>query len=137
MEVPKPKDGHGWLMDGNGNIVPHWFDGDCLPKLLIDDDDVPSDDDYEDDGITMNELDDKDDEDWNDSVNVTAAKRCVKETPITSHYLYENLPVKSIFTTIALLPRILILLAILFTSHTGQYMPHTGQYMPKDAVFEC
>ena len=42
-----------------------WFDGDCLQKLLIDDDYVPdsdeSDDDYEDDHIAINELDDLDD----------------------------------------------------------------------------
>ena len=76
IEVPKPTVWHGWLTDGYGNMTPHLFDGDCLPKLLIDDDDVPCDDDYEDDDITMNEFDD---EVWNDIVNVhvTAAKRCV------------------------------------------------------------
>ena len=67
MEVQKPTNGHGWLMDGDGNIVPLWFDGDCLQKLLIDDDNVPdsdeSDEDYEDDDIAMNELDGLDDED--------------------------------------------------------------------------
>ena len=36
MEVPKPTDGHGWLMDGDDNMVPLWFDDDCLQKLLID-----------------------------------------------------------------------------------------------------
>ena len=81
MEVPKPTYGHGWLMDGDGNMVPHWFDGDCFPTLLIDDDDVPdseeSEDDYEDNDISMNELNDEDDEDWNGIVNVTAAKICV------------------------------------------------------------
>ena len=67
MEVPKPTDRHGWLMDGDGNMVPLWFDGDCLQKLLIGEDDVPeskeSDDDYEADDIAINESDDSDDKD--------------------------------------------------------------------------
>ena len=67
MEVPKPTDGHGWLMDGDSNMVPLWFDGDCVPEFLIDDDDLAdseeSDNDYDDDDIAMNEMDDSDDED--------------------------------------------------------------------------
>ena len=67
MEVPKPTDGHGWLMDGDSNMVPLWFDGDCVPEFLIEDDDLAdseeSDNDYDDDDIAMNEMDDSDDED--------------------------------------------------------------------------
>ena len=48
-------------MDGDGKMVPLWFNGDCFPKLMIDDDDVSdseeSEDNYEDDDIVMNELD--------------------------------------------------------------------------------
>ena len=54
-------------MDGNDNMVPLWFDGDCLQKLLIENDDVhdsdESDDDNKDDDIAMNELDYSDDMD--------------------------------------------------------------------------
>ena len=64
MEAPKPTDGHGWLMDVDCNKVPLWFDGDCLPELLIEDDDMSdSDNDYDADDIAMNEMDDLDDED--------------------------------------------------------------------------
>ena len=62
MVVPKPTDGHGWLMGDTGNMVPHSFDGDCLPKLLFDDDDVSdseeSDDDYNDDDFATDDSND-------------------------------------------------------------------------------
>ena len=67
IEIPKPTDGHGWLMDGDGIMAPLWFGGDCLPKLMIEDDDLSdsedSDDDNEDGEIGMNGMDDSDDED--------------------------------------------------------------------------
>ena len=54
-------------MDGDSNMVPLWFDGDCVPEFLIEDDDLAdseeSDNDYDDDDIAMNEMDDSDDED--------------------------------------------------------------------------
>ena len=66
MEVPKPTDEHGWLMGDYDNMVPHSFYGDCLPKLLIDADDVPnskeSDDDDKDDDFNTNESNDLHDE---------------------------------------------------------------------------
>ena len=31
---------HGWLTDGDSNLMPLWFDGDCMPKVLIDNDDL-------------------------------------------------------------------------------------------------
>ena len=49
----KTKNGHVWLADGDCSIMTPWFDRDCMPKALIDDDDQPdseeSDNDYEDD----------------------------------------------------------------------------------------
>ena len=44
-----------------------------------------------------------------------------------SHYLYENLHVKS---KMAFLSRIFIVVWAIYTSHSGQYMP-------KHAAFEC
>ena len=58
IEVSKPTNGHVWLTDGDSSIVILWFDRDCLPKMLIDEDDLSdsddSGDDYEDD-FTINE----------------------------------------------------------------------------------
>ena len=28
------------LTDDDSNMMPHWFDGDCMPKVLIDNDDL-------------------------------------------------------------------------------------------------
>ena len=51
MEVSHPTDGHGWLTDGDSNMVPLWFDRDCMTKVLIDNDDMyvseESENDYE------------------------------------------------------------------------------------------
>ena len=74
MEVPKPTDRHGWLTDSDGKMMPLWFEGECLPEVLIDDDDLPgseesADDDDDDEGgggdgdIDIEETDDSDDED--------------------------------------------------------------------------
>ena len=67
MEVPKPTDRHGWLTDSDGNMMPLWFEGECLPEVLIDDDDLPdseesADDDDDDGDIDIEETDDSDDE---------------------------------------------------------------------------
>ena len=52
-----------WMADGRyWQYCAHSFDGDCLPKLLFDDDDVSdseeSDDDYNDDDFAKNESND-------------------------------------------------------------------------------
>ena len=31
---------HGWLTDGDSNMIPLWFHGDCMPKVLTDNDDL-------------------------------------------------------------------------------------------------
>ena len=36
MEVSYPTNEHGWLTDGDSNMMLLWFDGDCMPKVLID-----------------------------------------------------------------------------------------------------
>ena len=36
MEVSYPTNEHGWLTDGDSNMMFLWFDGDCMPKVLID-----------------------------------------------------------------------------------------------------
>ena len=70
---PKPTDGHGWHADDDGSMVPLWFAGDCLPKVLIDNEDLPNveesddDDNDEDDDDVVEEddfaYDDSDDDD--------------------------------------------------------------------------
>ena len=40
MEVSKPTNGHVWLTDGDSSIVTPWFERDCMPKVLIDEDDL-------------------------------------------------------------------------------------------------
>ena len=64
MEIPSATDGHGWMKDGN--MMPVWFEGDCLPNILINDDDLPNNEesdnnDYEDDETAIDETDDADD----------------------------------------------------------------------------
>ena len=34
-DIPKPTDGHGWTMI-DGKLEPLWFDGDVLPRQLVD-----------------------------------------------------------------------------------------------------
>ena len=58
IESPKPTDGHGWHADDDGSMMPLWFAGDCLPKVLIYNDDLPN----------MEESDNDDDEDDDDVV---------------------------------------------------------------------
>ena len=40
MEVPHPTDETGWLINEDSNMMSLWFDGDCMPKVLIDNDDL-------------------------------------------------------------------------------------------------
>ena len=58
---PNPTDGHGWHADDDGSMMPLWFAGDCLPKVLIDNEDLPnleeSDDDDDDDDDVVEEDD--------------------------------------------------------------------------------
>ena len=35
MLVSHPTHEHGWLTDGDSNMMPLWFDGGCLPKVLM------------------------------------------------------------------------------------------------------
>ena len=62
IESPNPTDGHGWHADDDGSMMPLWFAGDCLPKVLIDNDDLPdveeSDDDEDEDNDDVVEEDD-------------------------------------------------------------------------------
>ena len=50
---PNPTDGHGWHADDDGSMMPLWFASDCLPKVLIDNKDLPN----------LEESDDNDDDD--------------------------------------------------------------------------
>ena len=56
MEVPPATDGHGWTME-DGVITPLWYEGSCLPSILVDEDleDLGSDDD-DDDEVDEDEL---------------------------------------------------------------------------------
>ena len=36
IEVPSATDGHGWTITG-GEMVPLWYEGNCLPQILVDD----------------------------------------------------------------------------------------------------
>ena len=72
IESPKPTDGHGWHADDDGSMMPLWFAGDCLPKELIDNEDMPNveesddDDDVDDDDVVEEDdfvYDDSDDDD--------------------------------------------------------------------------
>ena len=63
------------MKDGDGNMMPVWFEGDCLPNILINDDDLPTNeesanDDYEDDETAIYETDDADDDTKFDTVTV-------------------------------------------------------------------
>ena len=61
VDMPEPTDGHGWTHH-EGNMVPLWFEGSCLPEILIDNDnlmDVDEDSD-EDTDESSAELDDDD-----------------------------------------------------------------------------
>ena len=65
MEIPSATDGHEWMNDGN--MRPVWFECDCLPNILINDDDLPNNeesdnDDYEDDETAIDETDASDDD---------------------------------------------------------------------------
>ena len=62
IEIPSATDGHGWMKHGDGNMMPVWFESDCLPIILIDDDDLSDNeesdnDDYEDDETAIDETD--------------------------------------------------------------------------------
>ena len=67
IESPKPTDEHGWHADDDSSMMPLWFAGDCLPKVLIDNEDLPnmeeSDDDDDDDDDDDEDDDDVDEED--------------------------------------------------------------------------
>ena len=39
-EVLHPTNEHECLTDDDSNMMPLWFDGDCMPKVLIDNDDL-------------------------------------------------------------------------------------------------
>ena len=36
IEVPSATDGHGWTNE-DGEMVPLWYEGNCLPQILVDD----------------------------------------------------------------------------------------------------
>ena len=40
MEVSHPTNEHEGLTEYDSNMVPLWFDGDYMPKVLIDNDDL-------------------------------------------------------------------------------------------------
>ena len=50
MEVSHPTNEHGWLTDGDSDMMPLWSAGNCMRKVLIDNDSLTdfkeSDDDY-------------------------------------------------------------------------------------------
>ena len=63
------------MKDGDGNMMPVWFEGDYLPNILINDDDLPDNeesdnDDYEDGETATDETDDADDDTKFDTVTV-------------------------------------------------------------------
>ena len=63
IESPKPTDGHRWRADDDGSRMPLCFAGDCLPKVLIDNEDLPNveesdDDDEDEDNVDVVEEDD-------------------------------------------------------------------------------
>ena len=39
-EVSHPANKHECLTDDDSNMMPLWIDGDCMPKVLIDNDDL-------------------------------------------------------------------------------------------------
>ena len=39
-EVSHPTNEHDCLTDDDSKMIPLWFDGDCMPKMLIDNDDL-------------------------------------------------------------------------------------------------
>ena len=39
-EVSHPTNEHECLTDDDSNIMPLWFDGDCMPKALFDNDEL-------------------------------------------------------------------------------------------------
>ena len=53
IEVLRPTDGHSWTVNDVGHMMPVWYEGECLPNILVDDksflDVDESDDEYEDD----------------------------------------------------------------------------------------
>ena len=55
MEVSHPTNEHECLTDDDSNMIPLWFDGDCMPKVLIDNTDLPDSEksynDYEEDFV--------------------------------------------------------------------------------------
>ena len=65
IEVPRPTDGHGWTVNDVGQMMPVWYEGECLPNILVDDEsflDVDeSDDEYEDDEPALDDSDSDDD----------------------------------------------------------------------------
>ena len=70
IEVPDATDGHGWTYL-DGEMVPLWYEGNCLPQILVDDCRILGDNDEEDDDISseddsnedMYEITDSDSED--------------------------------------------------------------------------
>ena len=57
MEVPPATGGRGWTME-DGVITPLWYEGSCLPSILVDEDleDLGSDDDDDDAEVDEDEL---------------------------------------------------------------------------------
>ena len=57
IEVPRPTDGHGSTVNDVGEIMPVWYEGRCLPNILVDDESVlgvdESDDEYKDDNPSL------------------------------------------------------------------------------------
>ena len=55
--VPRPTDGHGWTVNDVGEIMPVWYEGRCLPNILVDDESVlgvdEPDDEYKDDNPSL------------------------------------------------------------------------------------
>ena len=39
-EVSHPTNKHECLTDDDSSMMPLWFDGDCMPKVVIDNDDL-------------------------------------------------------------------------------------------------
>ena len=58
IACPKPTDGQGWHTDDDGSMMPIWFAGDCLPKVLIDNEDLSNVEESDDDDDDNDEDDD-------------------------------------------------------------------------------
>ena len=61
---PKPTDGHGWHADDDGSMLHLSFAGEFLPMVLIDNEDMPNEEEFDDDDDDEDDVDVAEEDDF-------------------------------------------------------------------------